>query len=362
MKETLYRRALPDDAIAFSSREGKTLFAEALASGAMEGYFRLAEQFHTQSDPAYCSLGSLVVALNALEIEPGRLWKGPWRWFSEELLDCCVPLEEVKKRGLTLDELACLARCNGAEVVARRATPDEADPAAFEAWSEALRAGARGEHVVIVGYDRARMDQTGSGHYSPIGGYHAGRDLVLVMDVARFKYPPHWVPARRLWSAMQSVDPSTNRPRGYLVVTRAHRDSGLAFSLGCGGESLFETARRLSVVLLGAAQPEDVAIAARSMGELVARLDVRDVGSALHQATVDRTRAELRALPLYAPVVAAVGAERAEAVALLLLVRGGGSLAPAGIADVDPSGALATEVAGLRAQLGALAGLANSPP
>jgi len=33
------------------------------------------------------------MALNALSIDPGRVWKGPWRWFSEEMLDCCTPLE-----------------------------------------------------------------------------------------------------------------------------------------------------------------------------------------------------------------------------------------------------------------------------
>ena len=66
MRETLYRRPLPADTIAFSSPEGRALFAEALAGGGLDGYFPLAEQFHTQSDPAFCGLGSLVVALNAL--------------------------------------------------------------------------------------------------------------------------------------------------------------------------------------------------------------------------------------------------------------------------------------------------------
>src|SRR3954447_24737830 len=116
MSETLYRRPLPAEAIAFSSRDGRRVFAEALAEGGMEGYFPLAEQFHTQSDPAFCGLGSLVVALNALGLDPGRLWKGPWRWFAEELLDCCVPLSEVRQRGVDLGQLACLARCNGADV------------------------------------------------------------------------------------------------------------------------------------------------------------------------------------------------------------------------------------------------------
>ena len=39
-----------------------------------------------------------------------------------------------------------------------------------------------------------RLGQTGDGHFSPIGGYDAASDQVLLLDVARFKYPPHWVP------------------------------------------------------------------------------------------------------------------------------------------------------------------------
>src|SRR5438105_6644694 len=85
--EGFYRRPLPDSLIPFSSAEGRVIFREALARGHMEGYFALSEQFHTQSDPATCGLSTLVVALNALAIDPGRLWKGPWRWYSEELLD-----------------------------------------------------------------------------------------------------------------------------------------------------------------------------------------------------------------------------------------------------------------------------------
>jgi glutathione gamma-glutamylcysteinyltransferase len=102
MNQTHYRRPFPNDAIAFSSPVGR-LFAEASGEGSMNGYFALAEQFHTQSDPAFCGLGSLVVALNALAIDPERAWKWPWRWFSDELLDCCVPLAEVRRRALRVD-------------------------------------------------------------------------------------------------------------------------------------------------------------------------------------------------------------------------------------------------------------------
>ena len=43
MPETLYRRTLPAEAIAFSSPAGRQLFAEALAAGGLDGYFPLAE-------------------------------------------------------------------------------------------------------------------------------------------------------------------------------------------------------------------------------------------------------------------------------------------------------------------------------
>jgi glutathione gamma-glutamylcysteinyltransferase len=123
LSATRFLRPLPAEAIAFSSDEGRALFAEALAAGGLGGYFALAEQYHTQSEPAFCGLGSLVVALNALAIDPGRLWKGPWRWYSEELLDCCVSLDRVRDEGIDLDTWACLARCNHATAVVHR--PDE---------------------------------------------------------------------------------------------------------------------------------------------------------------------------------------------------------------------------------------------
>ena len=64
MSETIYRRQLRPPAVEFSSPEGRRLFAEALAEQGLDGYFPLSEQYHTQSDPSYCGVASLVVALN----------------------------------------------------------------------------------------------------------------------------------------------------------------------------------------------------------------------------------------------------------------------------------------------------------
>src|ERR1044071_1969332 len=95
--ESFYRRPLPEGLVALSSPAGRALFKEALLEGGMEGYFPLAEQLHTQADPAFCGLGSLVVVLNALAIDPGRAWKGAWRWYAEDLLDCCRALDQIAR-------------------------------------------------------------------------------------------------------------------------------------------------------------------------------------------------------------------------------------------------------------------------
>lgn len=53
-----------------------------------------------------------VMVLNALEVDPGQVWKSPWRFYHESMLNCCVPLDTVKKTGITLSQFACLAECN----------------------------------------------------------------------------------------------------------------------------------------------------------------------------------------------------------------------------------------------------------
>jgi glutathione gamma-glutamylcysteinyltransferase len=214
---TLYMRPLPSSLAALDSAGGRALFRRALLEGTLEGYFKLAQQFHTQADPAFCGLGSLVCALNALGVDPGRRWKGTWRWFSEELLDCCKPLEEVRRSGISLDDAACLARCNGATVAVHRAAQ-----ANLMLFREQLLAAATASDgaVMIVNYSRSAVGQTGTGHFSPIGGFDAATDQALVLDTARFKYPPHWMPVELLFAAMQERDPDTGDSRGWLMLTK----------------------------------------------------------------------------------------------------------------------------------------------
>jgi len=349
MGQTLYRRPLPSHAVALSSADGRRIFAEALASGGLDGYFPLAEQFHTQSDPAFCGLGSLVVALNALAIDPERLWKGPWRWFAEDLLDCCVPLAEVRERGLDIDELACLGRCNGAEVDVQRA-----DAANLTSWRAALALAASGEAVIVASYDRAAMGQTGGGHFSPIGGYHGTRDLALILDVARFKYPPHWVSAECLWRAMEPVDPATGRARGWLVMRRRPFSSALGFSLSCVGESWHGLSRCLTAVMADLALSSSPAALARAVLPLASHLEVRRADTAAHQEALATARVALRGSAAYTRVREEVGSEHVEAVTLLLFALADRLTPSQRDALGTLNGTITEELSNLRAQLAAL--------
>merc|ERR550517_922280 len=69
---------------------------------------------------------------------------------------------------------------------------------------------------LIVSFDRKGMKQTGDGHFSPIGAYNKESDMVLVLEVARFKYSFYWAPTHVLYRSMCQVDSTTGRPRGWL--------------------------------------------------------------------------------------------------------------------------------------------------
>ncbi|KAK4281314.1 hypothetical protein QN277_012827 [Acacia crassicarpa] len=250
----LYRRVLPSPpAFEFASPEGKKIFVEALAHGTMEGFFKLISYYQTQSEPAFCGLASLAVVLNALAIDPGRKWKGPWRWFDDSMLDCCEPLAKIKEEGITFGKVACLAQCNGAKVEAFRTNESTMD----DFRKNVISCSTSEDYHLIVSYNRGVFKQTGTGHFSPLGGYHAERDMVLILDVARFKYPPHWVPLTLLWEAMNTVDKATGHYRGYMVISRFNRATSILYTVSCRHEGWNIVAKYLT---------EDVPLLLKSEG------------------------------------------------------------------------------------------------
>ena len=213
---------------------------------------------------------------------------------------------------------------------------------------------------MIAAYDRSALDQTGSGHFSPIGGYFDAKDMVLVLDVARFKYPPHWISAERLWKAMLPIDPTTGRSRGWIYLRRRAQGVSLGFTLSCEGDDLKGFARRLSATVEQLGSGARIEEFATALLPVATHLTVRVPSSNAHEEAIGAARDAVRKLSLFTRVEQAVGVERAEAVTLLLIAiadrlapaRRDELLAPP--TDASTDGPLAAEIANLRDQLAAL--------
>ncbi|MDB9315375.1 phytochelatin synthase family protein [Spirulina sp. CS-785/01] len=75
------------------------------------------------------------------------------------------------------------------------------------------------DNFVLVNYLRSSMGQERGGHISPVAAYHEGSDRVLILDVARYKYPPVWVSVEDLWRATNTIDSVSGKTRGFVLVS-----------------------------------------------------------------------------------------------------------------------------------------------
>jgi hypothetical protein len=78
---------------------------------------------------------------------------------------------------------------------------------------------------ILVNYDRSAIGQNGGGHWSPVGSYSEKEDTFLLLDVAKYKYPPVWVPSDRLFDGMSTQDDcgDWNFPNGQNSLSQEER-------------------------------------------------------------------------------------------------------------------------------------------
>ena len=209
---------LPPSLTPFASLEGEQFLFE---SAAREAYFPLSIHFVTQRTQAYCGVASMVMVLNALGAPaPSTPEYEPYRTFTQdnvldERTDAVLPRDLLPHRGMTLDQLAAMLALHPVSVEVRHAGDMSVD--AFRA--EASAALAAKDRFVIVNYLRTALGQEKYGHISPLAAYDAKADRFLILDVARYKYPPVWVKTSDLFDAMNTPDPSNaGKTRGYVLV------------------------------------------------------------------------------------------------------------------------------------------------
>lgn len=117
----------------------------------------------------------------------------------------------ILPRGITIDALAEVARKRLKKNVT---VLRDLDLATFH--EHLLRTNDPSRRYVI-NFTRGPLFGRGGGHHSPIAGYLPEEDVVFVLDVNR-KYGPWLVKSGRLFDAMNTVDPSSSKKRGLLLI------------------------------------------------------------------------------------------------------------------------------------------------
>ena len=210
---------LPDNLTGFSTHDGEVYFGE---SDAREAYFPLASNFLTQKTQAYCGVASVVMVLNALGVPaPAVPEYEPYRTFTQdnvlsERTDAVLPRETLAHQGMTLDQLGGILATQPVKTEVHHASDSSVDE--FRKLASAYL-GESG-HFVIVNYLRMTMGEQTGGHISPLAAYDAKADRFLILDVARYKYPPVWVKTPDMFAAMNTPDAvNDNKTRGFVLVT-----------------------------------------------------------------------------------------------------------------------------------------------
>ena len=151
-------------------------------------------------------------------------------------------------------------------------------------------------------------------HFSPISGVHMASDHALLLDVARFKYPPHWVPVATLYAAMQAEDPATGRARGWVTLRRSSRPASVLFTARCdseGGLAAFSAAlQRLRTTIVEMASTDMRAVLEAMFApasHLPRVIEPRALALSEQAPAAKQLLAALRATPVFAVIADVVG-------------------------------------------------------
>ncbi len=211
---------LPDKLIDLRSDQGEALLLE---TKPLEAYLPISVAFETQKNQAFCGVASMVMVLNALHAPaPTSPEYQPYSFFTQDNVlggasEAILPRAVLMQQGMTLDQLGRLLELHSVVADVHHAAAGGLD--AFR--SAARDALATKDHFVVVNYLRRALGQERGGHISPLAAYDAKADRFLILDVARYKYPPVWVTTSDLFDAMNTTDADNdNKTRGYLLVSK----------------------------------------------------------------------------------------------------------------------------------------------
>lgn len=204
--------------IVFDSRLGAKLLFEA----GNENTYKLVNNMIPQPNLYTCGLTSFVCVLNAMKFSPTPI---PPEYFYND--NASYPFWTVTQTGnhpcmtkilpsgrtfgFALKEAADILECLGLKVDLVYASSFKSVHAFEKSLSLALT-----NSFVIANIFHSAIEESGGGHFSPIGAYHAETRRFLFLDTARYKFPFVWVESETLFNAMKTIDRDLSR--GYLVL------------------------------------------------------------------------------------------------------------------------------------------------
>lgn len=185
-------------------------------------YFSIASYVDTQEKTTFCGISSMAAALNSLPnmVRPITPELAPHPFFTEESIfnEATTKIksrDDVLKGGLTLEQIQQYLNAFGANPKIYYGSDLTVDQLRKIVKSTLANPHQR----AMVDFDRKVLNQAGSGHFSPIGAYDSKSDSVLILDVAKFKYPPFWVKTGDLLSSLKTIDSDSGRSRGIVQIT-----------------------------------------------------------------------------------------------------------------------------------------------
>lgn len=185
-------------------------------------YFKLATYLESEQILTFCGPATIAAVLNSLDVKrpvPQRLY--PWGLFTQDTVftpenQAVKPYPMVEHEGLVLEQLT--AFFNNLGVKAEMHHADAIDEARLRQMIKDTL--AEPNKRLVINYTRKAIGQNGDGHISPVGAYDADTDRVLVLDVAKYKYPPVWMTVGDLYKAINTIDSGSNKTRGIVVVSK----------------------------------------------------------------------------------------------------------------------------------------------
>jgi hypothetical protein len=182
-------------------------------------FFLLQGGLDAQINQAYCAVASAAAVINSFrpfKSVPVERVYFPYHYATQEnLFNECVQDTVIFRNetfdglltapgGLSLEQLQKLMECFDFNVTALFVDP--ANVTMDDVRQQLEEALMNPSKRVIVNFDRRSLGQDGGGHFSPLGSYSKKEDSFLIMDVAKYKYPPVWVPTERLYISLATED------------------------------------------------------------------------------------------------------------------------------------------------------------